>query len=255
MRLTCNGYVVADEDAWLYRWFDIPVFSPADVRQAIQENPEGEELVLEINSGGGSVFAGFEMYSVLRAAGIPTRAEVQSLAASAASVLMLGCEQVWISPVAQVMVHLPSTGTEGDRVAHKESIKILDSITESILNGYEAKVKGKRTREELARMMAASTWLTAQEALDAGLVDGILYQDEGEQILPKNITNAVGFGLRAVAGFSGLPDIEQLRAEYNRRNPVPDSGTNPQNPTGGAPDNHMDSWKAKARLDIENNRF
>lgn len=255
MRVTCNGYVVPDDDAWIYRYFGYQVICPADIRQAIQDNPEGEELILEINSGGGSVFDGFEMYSVLRGANIPTRAEIQSLAASAASTIALGCDQVWISPVGQMMIHLPSTITEGDRVAHKESIKILDGITQSILNGYELKVKGKRSREELARMMASSTWMPAQEALDAGLVDGILYLDEEEAILPRNITNAAGGALRAVAGFSGLPDAAMLRAEYQRRNPVSDSDTDPKDPTGEEPDHNMDSWQAKARLDIEKYRF
>lgn len=255
MRVTCNGYVVPDDDAWIYRYFGYQVISPADIRQAVRDNPEGEELVLEINSSGGSVFDGFEMYTVLRAANIPTRAEIQSLAASAASTMALGCDQVWISPVAQMMIHLPSTTTNGDRVAHKESIKILDGITQSILNGYELKVKGKRSREELTRMVTASTWMPAQEALDAGLVDGILYLDEDETILPRNITNAAGGALRAVAGFSGLPDATLLRAEYHRRNPVPDSDIENQSPTGEAPDHHMDSWKAQARLDIEKYRF
>ena len=77
--------------------------------------------MLEINSPGGSVFAGSEMYSVLKACGLSTRAEIQSLAASAASYLCLGCGTVAISPVAQMMIHLPSTCTDGDRVAHQRS--------------------------------------------------------------------------------------------------------------------------------------
>ena len=61
MRVPMSGDIVPDSQVWLYDWFDIPCISPAAVRNAIAENPEGEDLVLEINSGGGSVFAGFEM--------------------------------------------------------------------------------------------------------------------------------------------------------------------------------------------------
>lgn len=46
-----------------------------------------------------------------------------------------------------------------------------------------------------------------------------------------------------------------LRAEYQRRNPVSDSDTDPKDPTGEEPDHNMDSWQAKARLDIEKYRF
>ena len=78
MRKQLNGEVVGDQDLWLYQFFEVPAFSPQTIRTAVEENPEGEDLVLEINSGGGSVFAGFEMYSVLRSAGCRTVAEVQS---------------------------------------------------------------------------------------------------------------------------------------------------------------------------------
>ena len=50
----------------ILRWWGIPAACPADIRSALAENPADEEFVLEINSGGGSVFAGFEMYSLLR---------------------------------------------------------------------------------------------------------------------------------------------------------------------------------------------
>ena len=66
MRYSLNGHIVADSDAPILRWWGIPAACPADIRGALAENPEGEEFVLEINSGGGSVFAGFEMYSAMR---------------------------------------------------------------------------------------------------------------------------------------------------------------------------------------------
>ena len=84
MRVTLNGYVSADEDLCIYDWFGYPAFGPSTIRQALTDNPEGEELVLEVNSYGGSVWAGAEIYSVLKNAKTPTRAEIQSLAASAA---------------------------------------------------------------------------------------------------------------------------------------------------------------------------
>ena len=143
MRVSLNGIVAADDDVEIYQWFGMQAFGPRDVREAITPNPTGEDLVLEINSGGGSVMAGSEMYSVLRSAeSIRTRAEVQSLAASAASYLMLGCDEVMMSPAAQVMIHLPSTQTTGDRNDHLGSVHVLDTIRESILNVYELKAKG-----------------------------------------------------------------------------------------------------------------
>ena len=174
MRVTLNGIVAADDDVEIYQWFGFAAFSPKAVRDAVAATPEGEELVLEINSGGGSVFAGSEIYSVLRSSGVHTVAEVQSLAASAASYMCLACDEVQISPVAQMMLHLPSTYTEGNRTAHMQSIQMLDSTREAILNAYELKAGGKADRAEFRRMMNAETWLTAQEAVDCGLADGII---------------------------------------------------------------------------------
>lgn len=213
MRKQLNGYVVGDEDLWLYDWFEIPAFSPQTVRDAIDSTPDGEELVLEINSGGGSAFAGFEMYSVLRNATIPTVAEVQSLAASAASVLMLGCQRVTASPVAQVMIHLPWTVTEGDRYEHSRSIGVLDSIAESLLNAYVVKCGNKSTRGELRSMMRTSTWLTAPEAKDLGLVDSILGE---ESIDPSAILNCAGGVCHGIRSMSAgpMPDAAALKERY-----------------------------------------
>ena len=71
MRVRLNGTVIPSGSQWLYDYFGIDAFSPALVRQAVENNPEGEDLELEINSPGGSVFAGFEIYSILREACCP----------------------------------------------------------------------------------------------------------------------------------------------------------------------------------------
>lgn len=244
MRVTLNGIVSADADLEIYEWFGMKAFAPQTIRQALKDNPAGEELILEINSPGGSAFAGSEMYSVLRGAeGVRTRAEVQSLAASAASYLMLGCDEVWMSPAAQMMIHLPSISTDGDREDHLESVQMLDTIRDSILNVYELKAHGKTDRAELKRMMNSSTWLTAQEAVEKGLVDGVLYQ---ESAVPQDVMNALGGGIRALGESGGVPDIAQLRAEFRRRKKA-ETGKSP------AADNQL--WQQKARLELEKIRY
>lgn len=244
MRVTLNGIVSTDEDVEIYEWFGYKAFGPQTIRQALDVNPAGEDLVFEINSPGGSVFAGSEMYSVLRSAeNVRTRAEIQSIAASAASYFSLGCDEVWMSPAAQLMIHLPSTSTEGNRSNHLESIQMLDTVRDSILNVYELKSGGKADRAEFKRMMNASTWLTAQEAVEKGLADGILYQ---EAAMPPNIMNALGSGIRALGESGGVPDIVHLRAEFRRSKEAE---------TGHAPAADSQDWRRNARLAIENNRF
>lgn len=256
MRLTLNGIVASDDDRPIYEWFGYQAFSPEQVRKAIEETPADEVLVLEINSGGGSVMAGSEIYSVLRSAEhVKTRAEIQSLAASAASYLALGCCEVYMSPVAQMMIHLPTTSTRGDRNEHIRSVHLMDTIRESILNVYEHKAAGKTSRAEFKRMMAAETWMTAQEAKQAGLVDGILFEDE-ESMLPQNIMNAAGAGIRALGTSNGVPDIDKLRSEYRKLNQTPhNEGVGTEASTGGAPEVNNRLWQAQARLKLEKHRF
>lgn len=231
MRYNLKGTICADEDAPVYKYFGIAAVSPADIRQALADNPEGEEFVLEINSGGGSVYAGFEMYSILRGAKTPTRAEVQSLAGSAASVVLAAADTAAASPVGQVMIHLPSTITEGNQIVHRESVQMLEAVTGSIIAAYEAKCRGKTSRDALRRMMDRETFLTAQEALDAGLIDEIIGADEGAAASPLDVFNAVG----------GAPDIEQMRAAYRAANPP---GGNP--PPAPEPDDGEAQARARA---------
>ena len=228
MRYNLKGTICADEDAPVYKYFGLAAVSPADIRQALADNPDGEEFVLEINSGGGSVYAGFEMYSILRGAKVSTRAEVQSLAGSAASVVLAAVDTAAASPVGQVMIHLPSTYTEGNQIVHRESVQMLEAVTGSIIAAYEAKCRGKTSRDALRRMMDRETFLTAQEALDAGLIDEIIGADEGAAASPLDVFNAAG----------GAPDIEQMRAAYRAANSP--GGNPPPAPT-------LDDGEAQAR--------
>lgn len=251
IRLTLNGTVVADDDQWLYDYFDIAAFSPRAVRAAIDANTD-EELVVEVNSAGGSVFAGFEIFSLLRGAQCRTVAVVQSLAASAASTIISGCDIVQMSPVAQIMLHLPSISTTGDREDHRDSIKLLDSITESILNGYAVKCRGKATRERLAQLIRAETWIPAQDAVELGLADEILYQDDPAGALPGDIVNAVGSSIRGLVNSSCQPSAAELRARYEElvaAGAAPAAGHGEPKPAQPMP------WQARARIEIERNKY
>jgi len=256
MIVTLNGEIVPDDDLWLYDWLEIAAFSPSMLRQAIKDNPANEPLELEINSVGGSVFAGFELYSILRVAECHTVAKVQSMAASAASTVMCGCDEVQISPVAQVMMHLPMSGVKGnqDDMAHES--QVLESITQSILNAYELRCGDKATRDDLERMMHEETWITAQQAVDMGLADSIIGVEDGD--LTGNVyVNAMADSLRRIVnGAGGVHNRDVLLARYEqlvRSGAEPAPGHPVEDAAPGS--SISDDWQAKARLEIEKNRF
>lgn len=257
MRIQLNGQVVPSEAQWLYDWFGIPAFSPVVVRQAIETNPAGEDLELELNSVGGDVFAGFEIYSVLQEAKCSTVAIVQSLAASAASTAMVGCRKVLLSPVAQVMIHLPAIETYGNQHDHRESLQLLESITQSILNGYQLRCGEKASRERLEQLMDSETWLPAQDAVELGLADAIMVYGEAVDTaaLPLSVVNAVGGGIRALASNVAYNDTATLLAQYQQ---LVAAGIRPAaegHPVETLGPSVSDDWRRKARLAIEKNRF
>lgn len=235
-KIVLSGVVSSDEDLPIYRWYGMPAFSPSMLRDAIANTEPGDVLTLEVNSPGGSAMAGAEMYSILADAPCQTRAIVQSYAASAASYLILGADEVLCTICAQLMLHRPSTYTEGNVDDHLESAQMLLSTAEALLNVYEHRCAGKTSRQDLEAILAAETWIGAQRALDLGLIDGI-YDPKSSQ--------SASFDPRNVAAAFGLPDIVAMRQRYTEAHaeetpPPPDDST---------------KWKAQAALDIEKNRF
>ena len=86
MKLNLSGELIPSDWAEIYRrWgYASGFYCPDDVRNAIDNLEPGEELLLEVNSIGGSVFGGNEIYALLEGCPNPTRAVIQSMAASAA---------------------------------------------------------------------------------------------------------------------------------------------------------------------------
>ena len=204
MTIELFGEIVSDDWAWLYELFGIPFCCPKQVRDAIQGLPAGEDLILEINSPGGDVWAGFEIYGLLQACRAGTEAHIIAMAASAATTVMCGCDRALASPVAQIMIHQPAAYVEDylNNDGARQLKNFLDSIKASILNGYVIKSAGKATRKKFEQLVDDSTWMPAQDALELGLIDGYLDLDDDAA---ASIT--VGSGLRVsnAAGVSPAP--------------------------------------------------
>jgi len=280
MRARLSGYVVSDDDAFFYRYFGIGVTCPRDVREGVRTYagaPDDEGLVFEVNSPGGSLFAGLEMWTALmdskRLYNIACTAEVQSIAASAASVFIAGCDKVGISPVAQVMMHLPATTTQGNENDHRESLGMLVSGLESILAAYETKCGKKTPREELEKLCRSTAFLTAKQAVAVGIADYIIAYKAEDDADPTSMVACVGAGIRSLASCAGLPDIAVLRAKYEASRDGGKSqtgggdeggtGDDPELVPGGTAADILsaggpainDDWRPRARLEIEKLKF
>ena len=65
MEIDVKGVIVNNDDKWLYDWFDMDAVSPRDVITKISQ-AKNEDLDVNINSGGGDVYAGSEIYTALK---------------------------------------------------------------------------------------------------------------------------------------------------------------------------------------------
>lgn len=260
MRIQCSGQIVNDEDKWLYDLFELPSFAPGDLRSAIGQLAEGEELVVEINSPGGVCYSGFEIYSLLRSCGHPTVAEVQGVAASAASTILMGCQTRRVSPVGQVMIHDPAILAGGNAAGLREVARYLDSVKESILNAYELRCGGRCERARIAQLMSEETWLPAQDAVALGFADEIMLA-EGESaegalpvtVAPANVTNGVGLQDTAALIRRYEDEVRSGKREAAAGHPVT-AAPEDKAPTGQGPEDHS-GWQLNARLNIEKNRI
>ena len=132
-------------------------------------------VTVHINSPGGDVMAGAEIYSALREHSMNGLGKVKviitALAASAASVVAMAGDEILISPVAYMMIHNPWSFAIGDAKEMRKTAKTLDEITEGLISAYQRRT-GK-SRDELKRMLENETWMSAQTCVDEGFADSI----------------------------------------------------------------------------------
>lgn len=127
---------------------------------------------VHINSGGGDVYEGIAILNLLRAYEGEMTIVIESLAASAASFIAVGAgARVVIRPNAELMIHKAWTAYEGNSDDLSKIRSDLDRQDVKLAGIYAGKAGGDA--EQWISAMAAETWYSAQEALDAGLVDAI----------------------------------------------------------------------------------
>ena len=146
-------------------------------------NAKGKELNLVISSGGGSVTEGMAIADLIANYPEETTATGIGLVASIATVVLLSADKVKMTENAFMMIHRPWSYTMGNADELEATAELLDKMEAKLLDIYTASVikrKGKQNdlENKISEMMAAETWLTAQEALEFGFIDEIVKGNE-----------------------------------------------------------------------------
>ena len=130
-------------------------------------------ITVRINSPGGNVFDGVAIYNALRQHSARVVVQIDAMAASIATLIALGGDELRMASNALFMIHDPSAITMGTATDHRKTADLLDAVGDTTLvRAYTGKTG--QTPETIRDWMHEETWFTAEEADEAGFIDVII---------------------------------------------------------------------------------
>jgi ATP-dependent Clp endopeptidase proteolytic subunit ClpP len=129
------------------------------------------EITLRINSPGGSVFDGVAIYNALKRHNAAITVWIDGIAASIASMIAMAGDEVVMPENAMLVLHDPSGLVAGTAADMRAMAEALDRMKAGMVAAYRD--KSGRDDTEIEALMAAETWLSAQEAVALGLADRV----------------------------------------------------------------------------------
>lgn len=204
-KIEAKGPIVSSESAWFYNWIGWQCTDPARISREL-EQAAGDEVVLEINSTGGSVMAGYEIYkSIMDYPGKVTAHII--IACSAATFLACAADEARISDGGIFMIHNVQSYADGDYRDMQMEADALRQFNEGLINIYERKTR--KSREELQKLMDENTYMGPTMAIEQGFVDGLIYDQQGISVENEGKVNDFVCSLAA----SSIPAISADKAQ------------------------------------------
>jgi ATP-dependent Clp protease protease subunit len=209
-----NGLKIENktEESTVYIYDEISFWgiSADDFVKELQEISAGI-IHVRLNSPGGSVFDGTAIYNALKQHSAKVVVHVDGLAASIASVIAMAGDEVHMGEGSYLMVHDPWSIMIGTADDFRQEADLLDKVGGTISGIYQSKTGKDET--EIKDMMAAETWLTADEAVEMGFADKV---DKGKEkknqvknLFDLSVFANVPDALRENKGFPTERDIER----------------------------------------------
>lgn len=153
-------------------------FDPAEWCQAFAALT-AETIHLRVNSPGGDVFVARTMAAVIAGTKAQVIAHVDGYALSAASFLLMSCDEIEMGAGSMLMIHDPWTICCGDGDDMRSTADVLDKIGQSIAADYVARTG--LSVDEIAALMEAETWFSADEAVAKGFADRVAQTAKAKQ--------------------------------------------------------------------------
>ena len=171
-RIKMKGPLISNNEYEAYEFFGLEAVSAKSITDQFPEDIN-EDITLEVNSNGGLVTVGSEIYTALKSHKGHVTVEVTGMAASAASVAIMGADTVKISPTAQIMIHKALLGyVSGNSDDLEKAVNALKSSDQAIVNAYVSKTG--LSEEEIFKLMKNETFMSANEAIEKGFADELM---------------------------------------------------------------------------------
>ena len=174
----------------------------------------GADILVSLNSPGGDVFDAFAIYNALRRYAGRVTTRVDSVAASAASLIAMAGDQLIMPENTQLMIHNAWIITGGTAEDLRTTAEMMDRIRDGVVAAYSR--KSGLDSDKIIEMMDATTWMTALEAQAMGFCDLIedpirlQMSDSAAAVLEKhkNLPDDVKAMLKALEGDDPPPEPE-----------------------------------------------
>lgn len=186
--LYINGDIVDDESQEFYEAWGCKCIAPTSFKEQLNACG-GKPINVYIDSYGGDVAVASSIYTMLKEYKGNVTVKIDSIAASAASVIAMAGNKVLMSQTAFLMIHDPSTIIWGNITDVKQGYEMLKSIKEGIINAYAQKCGDKVNREKISKLMTDETWLDYNKALEYGFIDGEIGAEKEE--IPEEVLNSL----------------------------------------------------------------
>lgn len=212
-------------------WWD-DVASPSLVREL--EQLDVDEIAMYVNSPGGIADDGIAIMNALARHKATVTAHVDGLAASAATIVILGADEIVMGAGSRLMIHDAWSITWGQASVIRKTAERLDKLSQTLAGLYASRAGGEA--DEWRAAMVEETWYTAEEAVEAGLADRVAQlHPADEDDAPMNVIPirdaARAFGWRhpgrEAAHAPFIPSREQAPTRHRAAAPKPPASTEP----------------------------